>query len=119
MSKFNIDDANEYLQYHNESHKWDELEDDKKESLLFVAESFINTMDLRADVKDQLVYQHAIYEQALHLLVFDKERSKLQREGVVSYKFDDMNFTMEQSIISPVANQLLRKYIYKQLGVIV
>lgn len=116
---FNITDANEYLRYHNEAHKWDELDEERKESLLHVAETFINTLDLRRDVKDKLIYKHAIYEQAFHLLTFDEERFKLQREGVVSYKFDDMNFQMQQQLISPIAQSFLRRFIYKRLGEIV
>lgn len=116
----NLNEANKYLMFHQESETWLYLSDEKKVGLLEQAEAYINnTYDLREGTHDSLNYLHAVCEQAIHLLVFDKERLNLQREGVTSYKFDDMNFQMKNSFISPIAYSFLSKHIYKKLGEII
>lgn len=112
-----LNEANKYLSIHSESNAWISLEDGKKADLLEQAESYIkNTYNLRTNTEDSLNYLHAVCEQAIHLLTFDKERSKLQREGVTSYKFEDINFQMLPSFISPIAYSFLKKHIYKKVG---
>jgi len=119
MIEFNVCDSDSYFQNHQEKDEWISpyLSYEEKKALLKKAEMYINnSFDLRNGVKGELIYLHAIYEQAIFLLTFDKERSRLQREGVVSYKVEDMSFTMTHSIISPVTKVFLKKHIYKKVG---
>jgi hypothetical protein len=62
---------------------------------------------------------NAVCEQAIHMLQFDQERMKLQREGVNQYNVDDLSFKMSYSLISPIAKAFLKPIIYKKVGNIV
>ncbi len=116
----NLTDADVYLGKHIEKDAWNKLTESEKLNSLEMAESYINSaFDLRDDVKVKTIYLHSICEQAIHLLVFDKARLKLQREGVSSYKVDDLSYQMTNSFISPIASAFLRKHSFKQLGEIV
>lgn len=116
----NLNDADIYLNRHKNSDAWNKLSEDEKLNSLQMAELYIDSaLDLRGGTKDKPIYKHAIYEQAIHLIVFDNERFQLQQQGVTSYKFDDMNFNMDQSIISPITRTFLKKFTYKQLGEII
>ncbi|MBS4207449.1 hypothetical protein [Bacillus sp. FJAT-50079] len=112
-----IDKADEYFRSHTEADAWDETLYDERESLLNKAETMINSVfDLRKGTEELEIYQFAIFEQAIFLATFDKERSRLQREGVTSYKVEDLSFSMNQSVISPIAYTFLKKHIYKKVG---
>lgn len=116
----NLNDADAYLSMHVEAAVWTLLSNDEKNKSLEMAEHYINSVfELRDGTKKDAIYLHAICEQAIHLLVFDKERLKLKREGVSSYKVDDMSFQMDNSFISPIASAFLKKHSYKRLGEIV
>lgn len=116
----NLNDADIYLNRHKNSDAWNKLSEEEKLNSLQMAELYIDSaLDLRDGTKNKPIYNNAVYEQAIHLIVFDNERFKLQQQGVTSYKFDDMNFIMDQSIISPIAKAFLKKFTYKQLGEIV
>ncbi|WP_416147899.1 hypothetical protein ACM26V_16850 [Salipaludibacillus sp. HK11] len=113
----NIQNANTYFDMHMEANKWFTLDDQSKETMLQKAESYIdNAFDLRDGTKDTINYKHAIYEQTIFMLTFDRERHKLQREGVTMFKVDDLSFHMTTSLISPVAHLFLKRFIYKKVG---
>lgn len=115
-----VQQANDYLKFHINGDKWNEVNDEKKSYLLNLAEHYIeNYFFLRDGYKDSMNFQHAIIEQAIHLLSMDKERSQLQKEGVYSYKVDDMTFQMEISFVSPIVHSFLKSFIYKKVGEIV
>lgn len=113
----NLNDADAYLSMHVESETWAKLSPEEQSNSLDMAEIYINAaFDLRDDVKEKPIYLHAICEQAIHLLVFDKARLLLQREGVSSYKIDDIQYTMDNSFISPIVTAFLKKHSIKRLG---
>ncbi|WP_391115993.1 hypothetical protein [Psychrobacillus sp. L3] len=114
-------DADAYLSMHVEKVAWESLSDDMdRKNSLQMAENYINAaFELREDVKEKSIYLYAVCEQAIHLLVFDKERLILQREGVSSYKFEDMSFQMDISFISPIVSTFLKKHSFKKLGKII
>jgi hypothetical protein len=115
-----IDKANEYFYSHVEANTWISLDEEIKSDLIHKAETMIdNFVDLRKGTKELDIYQFAVFEQAIFLVTFDKERSRLQKEGVTSYKVDDLSFTMESMPMSPIAVAFLKKYTYKRLGEIV
>lgn len=115
-----IDKADSYFYSHVEADTWINLNEDLKLSLLDKAETMINNfIDLRKGTKELDIYQFAIFEQAIFLATFDKERSRLQKEGVNIYKVDDLTFHMDKSVISPFSLSFLKKYTYKKLGEIV
>jgi len=116
----NLTDVNEYLSMHVEKAAWEALSEEDKTGSLNMAEQYIDSVfELRDGTKEKTIYLHAVCEQAIHLITFDKERLKLQREGVSSYKFDDMSFQMVNSFISPITTVFLKKHSFKQLGEIV
>lgn len=116
----NVQQANNYLKFHVNGEKWNEVDDEKKTYLLNLAEQYIeNYFSLRDGYKDSTNFQHAIIEQAIHMLTMDKERLQLQKEGVTTYKVDDMSFQMDSSFISPVVKSFLKRYIYVRVGEIV
>lgn len=113
-------DANEYLSMHTEVKAWSGLSEYEQTKSLNMAEHYINSFfELRDGTKEKAIYLHAVCEQAIHLIVFDKERLKLQREGVSSYKVDDISFQMNNSIISPIVTAFLKRHSYRQVGEIV
>lgn len=116
----NLSDANSYLYKHIESDEWLKLTEEEKSNSLEMAELYIDaSFNLNDSVKSKPIYLHAVCEQAIHLLVFDKERLKLQREGVASYKVDDLQFQMNNSFIAPMTATFLKRYSFKKLGEII
>ncbi|UNC92716.1 S8/S53 family peptidase [Candidatus Contubernalis alkaliaceticus] len=115
-----IQKANEYFENRLFSDSWDNSTTTKKEKALKTAEQIIiNQFDLREDVLESDAYDHAVYEQAIHLLNFGRDRYQLQQEGVTNYKVDDISITMSNSLISPVVKGILKPYIYKNVGRVV
>ncbi|MEC1786082.1 hypothetical protein [Schinkia azotoformans] len=116
----NLTDANTYFSTRLHSDEWTNALDNDKTSALTTAENMLlNTFTLREGYQDIPAYLHAVCEQAIHLLQFDKERYRLQQEGVSSYGVDDQNFNMSYSIISPIVKAFLKPLIYKKAGDVV
>lgn len=109
------DNANKYFQYHKLKDVWSNAYD-AIELLVQAENMLVNTFTLREGYKDSLSYEHAVYEQAIHMLSFDKERYILQTEGVKLYSYDGIQVQMEQSLISPIAFKFLRKHICRKVG---
>jgi hypothetical protein len=118
-----LNDANNYFLNRLDSEEWEVLDDEKKQKTLNTAETIIQgCYSLKDGFDDNTTayytpYFHAVCEQAIYMLQRDNERMKLQNEGVTSYTVDDMQFTMTQSLISPLAKAFLKPLIIKQVGV--
>lgn len=112
-----LSQANNYFQAHKLKDVWVNSPDDVKENILLLAENYLKTtFNLREGAEESTSYEFAVYEQAIHLLSFDKERLMLQSEGVMMYSFDGINTQMKQSFISPIAHMFLKKYIFRKVG---
>lgn len=110
--------ADEYFLCHKLIDVWDNayLVADKS-SILTQAENMLNnTFNLRESAYESIGYEHAVYEQAIHMLAFDKERYRLQTQGVKLYSYDGIQVQQGQSLISPIAYQFLKKHIVRKVG---
>lgn len=109
-----LEEADAYFEYHD---SWfNHLE---RESALNRAEKMILALygdKLTDEAMQNVRYSYAVYEQALHLVEFSKERYRLQLEGVTTYKVDDVSFNMSQSLVSPTACALLKTLLKKRVG---
>lgn len=114
----NVEKATQYFRYHKLADVWKEIMGQyAKENLLQQAESFLhNTLTLREGTESTSNFEHAVYEQAIHMLSFDKERYLLQNQGVNLYSYDGIQVQQGQSLHSPIAFQFLRKYICRKVG---
>lgn len=109
--------ANEYFEKHFFSDKWDELEEDKQESALETAKNILKSrFNLRDGAEDEDCFNHAVYEQALHLVNFDKERLQMKQQGVTYYAVDGLTFTMDTDLVSPVAKGFLKSITTLRVG---
>jgi hypothetical protein len=103
-----ITDAYDYFSTRLFSDEWWNSIDSTKTSALTTAENMIKShFVLKSDAESSTAYLHAVCEQALHLLQFNKERFRLQQEGVTSYGVEDMSFKMENSLFSPIVRGFL------------
>lgn len=110
----NIEDANNYFLTRLFSDEWQNAEEPIKQSALNTAEKLITShFLLQNDVEETEAYLHSVCEQAIHLLQFNKERFRLQNEGVTSYKVDDISINMNRSIISPIIKGFLKPILFK------
>lgn len=117
QDNINLENADIYLNYHIEFDVWFKSHPDKREQMLEKAEMYINNaFDLRTEAFTSPAYEHAVYEQAIFMIAFDKERHKLSREGVSIYKVEDLSFHLSPSLISPTAKMFLKKFIFRRVG---
>ena|GEM_PF-6726701 len=112
-----IVEADSYFKSHVEKDVWENLDEETKLSLLNKAQTIIlDVLDLRNDVFEKSIYKYAIFEQAIYLKTVDKERLRLQSQGVISYKIDDISFNMQTTAFNPLVKEMLKKYIYIKMG---
>ncbi|WP_214480971.1 hypothetical protein [Bacillus sp. SM2101] len=112
--------ANDYFINHLSYDDWMTFTNDKQQSALNTAETMlVNSFTLRPNYADSNNFHFAVYEQAIHLLMFSKDRYRLQQEGVKSYGVDDVSVSMDNTIISPIAKKFLRPLIKRHWGKIV
>lgn len=109
--------ANDYFMKHIQFDKWNSFDELVKEQALTTAENLINGhFTLRSHAEETDAYFHAVCEQALHLLLFSKERFQLQSEGVNEYKVDDIQISMTNALFSPIVKGFLKPIIKKEVG---
>ncbi|WP_373892775.1 hypothetical protein [Virgibacillus sp. CBA3643] len=109
--------ANNYLSVHMFAEKWTQLEDDKKQSVLNYAETILHShFNFREGYEETDNYHHALYEQAIHLLNFEKERLLMQQQGVTYLAVDGITQQMTNSIVSPVAKGFLKNITKRHIG---
>jgi hypothetical protein len=113
-----LTNADKYFAYHKLKDVWDKsyLEIDPSNVLTQAENMLKNSFNLREGAENALSYEHAVYEQAIHMLSFDKERYILQNEGVKLYSYDGIQIQQGQSLISPIAFMFLKKLIYRKVG---
>lgn len=113
-----LEKANSYLSNHIQSKTWETLIDDViRNEALKKGEMYLNSFfNFREGTEDTLNYEHAVYEQTIFLLDYDKERFKLQSEGVTSIGYDGISYQMNRSLISPSAFLFLRKHVVRKKG---
>lgn len=121
----NITDANTYFESRLFNEEWINADNTIRQSALTTSENMLlshvesSGYLLIDDAKNKSQYLHAVCEQAIHLLQFDKERYKLQNEGVVIYRVEDVNIHMNNALISSVALSFLKTIVHKKVGRIV
>jgi hypothetical protein len=109
-------EADSYFKSHIEKDVWENLDEETKLSLLNKSQTIILDVDLRNDVFEKSIYKYAVFEQAIYLKTVDKERLRLQSQGVISYKIDDISFSMQATAFNPLVKEMLKKYIYVKMG---
>jgi hypothetical protein len=116
--KYDYGDADTYFQGHKLSYLWFDSEINKSpDNLIILAENMIqNTFNLRQGADETSSYAYAVYEQAVHILSFDKERYLTQSQGVKLFSYDGIQVQQDQSLISPIAFMFLKKLIYRKVG---
>lgn len=109
--------ADDYFTNHLFRDDWFNFVD--KDRALSTAENMIlGSYILQEDYADNPAYDHAVYEQALYIIQRDRERWKLQNEGISSYSVDDMSFKMENSLFSPIVRSFLNKVRLKTADIV-
>jgi hypothetical protein len=113
-----LNNADNYLINHKLNDVWFKiLGDGERQSLMDQAENYINnTFTLRVGAEDTLSYEHAIYEQMIHLVAYDKERYLTQTQGVGLFSYDGIQVQQSQSLISPISLMFLKKLICRKVG---
>lgn len=112
--------AEDYFETSIYADDWSKSDYDKQIRTMKTAETMlVNSFTLRDGFETTDNFFNAVCEQAIHLLLFDKERLKLQREGVGQYAVGDHSFSMRNTIISPIAKGFLKPLIYKKAGNVV
>ncbi|WP_404403809.1 hypothetical protein [Jeotgalibacillus malaysiensis] len=115
-----IESATEYLSAHPNEKFWIESDPVKQDSILKLAKAYIDSsFDLRPGTEETEAYFHAVCEQAIHLLSFDKERFNLINQGVRNYKYEDIQVDVRGNLISPIVFGFLKKHKFKQKGEVV
>jgi hypothetical protein len=113
-----VNNADSYFAFHKLRDVWEkaylELEPEK---ILTQAENMLkNTFNLRQGAEGTTSYEHAVYEQAIHILSYDEERYLTQSQGVKLFSYDGIQVQQSQSLISPIAFMFLKKHIYRKVG---
>lgn len=113
-----LNDADNYLINHKLKDEWFKLPfDTERQALLVQAENYIlNTFSLRENSQDATNYAHAVYEQMIHMLTYDKERYLTQTQGVGLFSYDGIQVQQKQSLISPISLMFLKKLIVRKVG---
>jgi hypothetical protein len=116
--KFDYGDYDSYFQGHPLKDLWFNSDiNEFPDHTITVAENMLQTsFNLRENFEETSSYAFAVYEQAIHLLSFDKERYRLQSQGVKLYSYDGIQVQQDQSLISPIAFKFLRKLICRKVG---
>jgi hypothetical protein len=116
-----VDNADEYFKYHKLKDIWDNLYlTIEPSNVLKQAENMIkNTFNLREGAENILSYEHAVYEQAIYMISFDKERYLTQTQGVKLYSYDGIQVQQGQSLISPITLMFLKKLIIRKVGYVI
>lgn len=115
-----VDQAEAYFANHYFKEAW--LSHLERDSALIKAENDILAFygdKLNEESKAKTSYMNAVFEQALHIIQFSKERYRLQMENVQSYKVEDISFNMGQGFISPISHALIKPLLKKRVGDIV
>jgi hypothetical protein len=113
-----LDNANNYFKYHKLREFWDgAILDIDQEDVLTQAQNMLTTaFNLREGYEESSSFEFAVYEQAIHLLSYEKERYLTQSQGVKLFSYDGIQVQQEQSLISPIAMMFLKKLIYRKVG---
>ena len=116
-----VENADNYFSYHKLKDVWEkvifESDPSEPENVLTQAENMLkNTFNLREGYEESVSYEHAVYEQAIHMLSYVKELYVTQTQGVKLFSYDGIQYQQEQSLISPIAHMFLKKLIYRKVG---